>query len=96
MGYGRGKKTKDDSDTPKVLGLDPMGCLFALVSAVVGGVTDIIIFDNMAATAQKTAYPELALGLLMCAIFIASGGTLFAILSVLRKVLRTYSGGHRP
>jgi hypothetical protein len=95
MKYGKGTESKDNSDTPKVLGLDPMGCLFALVSAIIGGVTDTIIFDNIAATAQKTAYPELALGLLMCAVFIASGGSLFAILSGLRKVLKTYSGGHR-
>jgi hypothetical protein len=95
MGYRGGKENKDNSDTPKVLGLDSMGCLLALVSAVVGGVTDRIIFDNMAATAQKAAYPELALALYICGVFIASGGTLFAILSVLRKVLRTYFGGHR-
>jgi len=88
MGY---REQKDNSDKPKVLGLDPLGWLFALVSAVVGGVTDTIILDNMMATAQKSAYPDLVLPLLMCAVFVLSGGTLFAILSILRKRY----GGHR-
>ena len=79
MGY------KDDSDKPKVLGLDPLGWLFALVSVVVGGGTDAIILDNMVATAQKAAYPELALGFLVFGVFVMSGGTLFALLYALRK-----------
>ena len=72
-------------DKLKVLGLDPLGWLFALVSAVVGGVTDTLILDNMVATAQKAAYPELALGLMMFGAFVMSGGTLFALLYALRK-----------
>jgi hypothetical protein len=75
----------NDSESAKVLGLDALGWLFAIISLVVGGVTDVLIFDNMAATAQKAAYPELALWLLMCAAFIMSGGTLFALLYALRK-----------
>jgi len=75
----------NDSESAKVLGLDALGWLFLLVSAVVGGVTDTLIFDNIAATAQKTAYPELALALLMLAAFVAAGGSLFAILTALRK-----------
>jgi hypothetical protein len=82
MGYGN---WGGHPDTPKVLGLDPMGWLFALVSAVVGGVTDTIILDNMVATAQKAPYPELVLGLLMFGAFVGSGGTLFALLYALRK-----------
>jgi hypothetical protein len=82
MGY---REWEENSDTPKVLGLDPLGWLFALVSAVVGGGTDTIILDNMMATAQKSAYPELALGLMMFGAFVMSGGTLFALLYALRK-----------
>jgi hypothetical protein len=85
----RYRKPKDNldtlNDTPEVLGLDPMGWLFALVSAVVGEVTDTIILDNMMATAQKSAYPELTLGLLMFGAFVMSGGTLFALLYALRR-----------
>jgi uncharacterized PurR-regulated membrane protein YhhQ (DUF165 family) len=75
----------NDSENAEVLGLDALSWLFALVSGIVGGVTDTLIFDNMAATAQKAAYPELALALLALAGFIMSGGTLFGILTGLRK-----------
>jgi len=75
----------NDSESAKVLGLDALGWLFLLVSAIVGGVTDTLIFDNIGATAQKTAYPELALALLMLAAFIGAGGSLFTILTALRK-----------
>jgi len=76
-----------ESDSPKVLGLDPTGWLFMLVSLVVGGVTDTLVFDYMATTAQKMAYPELALGFLMVIVFAASAGTLFALLSAARKII---------
>ena len=81
----------NDSESVKVLGLDALGWLFLLLSAVVGGVTDTIILDNMMATAQKSAYPDLVLPLLMCAVFVLSGGTLFGLLTFLRKRY----GGHR-
>lgn len=77
----------NDSENAKVLGLDALSWLFALVSGVVGGVVDNLIFDNLAATALKTAYPELALGLLALAGFIMSGGALFGILTGLRKMV---------
>jgi hypothetical protein len=82
MGF---RKPKDNSDAPKVLGLDPMGCLLALISLVVGGGTDALTFDIMETTAQKMPNPELALLFLMFVIFVGSGGTLFLILNSLRK-----------
>jgi hypothetical protein len=85
------KRQDNGSDAATVLGLDALGWLFALVSGVVGGVADTLIFDNMAATAQKAAYPELALGLMICAGFVGVGGGLFTILSLLRR----YYGRHR-
>jgi len=83
----RKRKDNSDSDSPKVLGLDPMGWLFVIISLVVGGITDAITFDAMNATAQKMENPEAFLGFLMVIVFAGSAGTLFALLSAVRKFI---------